>query len=314
MTLMGDLLQFEQDRRKLADPKSAICGPIGIRDSLALDHVVAHRVFGTGEGHQAVLHRADHQHVLRQRFPVVAKRLVVGGYDAVVRALGLFQRLLDWGPLSLSTGKLSTACASRLRCARKATVPDRGSEARTTSWRPMYIERIRRPSPHPPVKRQAAYIVGGRGWQRGLRISPTRRRCAGLHRALEVKDSLPSSLDKVIDMNDTKRPTPAPPTSLGEHEARLVDRGDASGRNIEQNRAVGQGDPMEGSRAGRETMKESGVARTPGTGTDAAPPQGPKRASVAECARRAPRMVLEMDLEDGRPESGNKLVAMPPAL
>jgi len=111
-------------------------------------------------------------------------------------------------------------------------------------------------------------------------------------------------------MNDTKRPTPAPPTSLGEHEARLGDRGDASGRNIEQNCAVGQGDPMEGSRAGRET----GIARTPGTGTDAAPTQGPKRASVAECARRAPRMVLEMDLEDGRPESGNKLVAMPPAL
>ena len=112
-----------------------------------------------------------------------------------------------------------------------------------------------------------------------------------------------------------RRPTPAPPTSLGEHEARLVDRGDASGRNIEQNRVVGQGDPKDGRRAGRETMKESGVARTPGT--DAAPPQGPKRPAreaIAECARRAPRMVLEMDLEDGRPESGNKLVAMPPAL
>jgi hypothetical protein len=77
-----------------------------------------------------------------------------------------------------------------------------------------------------------------------------------------------------------KRPTPAPPTSLGEHEARLVDRGDASGRNIEQNRAVGQGDPMEGSRAGRETMKgvqgceNSGHRRSAAAGPEAAGARG----------------------------------------
>jgi hypothetical protein len=88
-------------------------------------------------------------------------------------------------------------------------------------------------------------------------------------------------------MKDTKRATPAPP-HLGEHEARLGDRGDASGRNIEQNCAVGPGDPMEGSRGTRDRDCENS-----GHGTDAAPTQGPKRASVAECVRRAPRMVLE---------------------
>lgn len=67
-------------------------------------------------------------------------------------------------------------------------------------------------------------------------------------------------------MNDTK-PSTGP---LGEHEARLGDRGDASGRNIEQNRAVGQDDPMKGSRLGREANKKTGAPGTPDIGTDAA--------------------------------------------
>jgi len=69
-------------------------------------------------------------------------------------------------------------------------------------------------------------------------------------------------------MNETDRPTA--PTPMGEHEARLGDRGDASGRNIEQNRAVGQDDPMTGSRMGREANKQAGFPGTPDIGTDAA--------------------------------------------
>ncbi|MDM0108829.1 hypothetical protein QTH97_28070 [Variovorax sp. J22R24] len=76
-------------------------------------------------------------------------------------------------------------------------------------------------------------------------------------------------------MNDTQRP--APPTPLGEHEARLGDRGDASGRNIEQNRAIGQDDPAAGSRMGREADKASGFPGTPDSGTDAAQTEAAKR-------------------------------------
>jgi hypothetical protein len=72
-------------------------------------------------------------------------------------------------------------------------------------------------------------------------------------------------------MTDPKRPAPsAPPTPLGEHEARLGDRGDASGRNIEQDRAIGQDDPTEGSGAGREANKKSGFPGIPDIGTNAA--------------------------------------------
>lgn len=74
-------------------------------------------------------------------------------------------------------------------------------------------------------------------------------------------------------MNDTKRPT----GPLGSHEARLGDRGDASGRNIEQNRAVGQDDPMAGSRMGREAHKPTGFPGTPDIGTDAAQTEEAKR-------------------------------------
>ncbi len=67
-----------------------------------------------------------------------------------------------------------------------------------------------------------------------------------------------------------KTPRPGPPGPLGEHEARLGDRGDASGRNIDQNRAIGQDDPMEGSRMGRKAHDKSGFPGTPDIGTDAA--------------------------------------------
>ncbi|VTU22439.1 hypothetical protein SRS16CHR_03051 [Variovorax sp. SRS16] len=66
--------------------------------------------------------------------------------------------------------------------------------------------------------------------------------------------------------------TPAGETAgpLGEAEARLGDRGDASGRNIRQNRAVGQHDPMEGSRQGRDAIGKTDYPGTPDIGTDAA--------------------------------------------
>jgi hypothetical protein len=63
---------------------------------------------------------------------------------------------------------------------------------------------------------------------------------------------------------------PGPPGPLGENEARLGDRGDASGRNIDQNRAIGQDDPMEGSRMGRKAHAKTGFPGTPDIGTDAA--------------------------------------------
>lgn len=71
-------------------------------------------------------------------------------------------------------------------------------------------------------------------------------------------------------MTDTKTARPGPPGPLGEHEARLGDRGEASGRNIEQNRAVGQDDPQHGSRMGRRLYDGTGQPGTPDIGTDAA--------------------------------------------
>lgn len=69
-------------------------------------------------------------------------------------------------------------------------------------------------------------------------------------------------------MAETKPPTAVPPAQ--DHEARLGDRGDASGRNIEQSRAIGQDPPSEGSRMGREATNKSGFPGTPDIGTDAA--------------------------------------------
>ena len=59
-------------------------------------------------------------------------------------------------------------------------------------------------------------------------------------------------------MAETKPPTAAPPAQ--DHEARLADRGDASGRNIEQSRAIGQDPPSEGSRMGREVAQTEEAA------------------------------------------------------
>ena len=75
-------------------------------------------------------------------------------------------------------------------------------------------------------------------------------------------------------ISTANKTTPPPPTTTKDmNEARAGDRGSASGRNIEQNRAVGQDDPMEGSRMGREQHKArdypgSGEAGD-GQGTDA---------------------------------------------
>lgn len=76
----------------------------------------------------------------------------------------------------------------------------------------------------------------------------------------------------------TRSPTPsndAASSATGDpHEARLGDRGAASGRNIAQSRAIGQDDPNEGSRMGREQHKARGFPGDgeagSGEGTDAA--------------------------------------------
>jgi len=68
-------------------------------------------------------------------------------------------------------------------------------------------------------------------------------------------------------MTESKHPPVVPSPA---HEARLGDRGDASGRNIEQSRAIGQDPPSEGSRRGREANKKAGFPGTPDIGTDAA--------------------------------------------
>lgn len=83
----------------------------------------------------------------------------------------------------------------------------------------------------------------------------------------------------------TKRPGgPAPLTRPDVYEARLGDRGDASGRNIEQNRAIGQDDPMDGSRQGREANKKTGYPGIPDIGTDAAQTE---EAEALEAAKRS---------------------------
>lgn len=66
----------------------------------------------------------------------------------------------------------------------------------------------------------------------------------------------------------TEASTRSPDPAL--HEARLGDRGAASGNNIEQSRAIGQDDPAEGSRMGREALKQAGYPGVPDIGTDAA--------------------------------------------
>ncbi|VTU41129.1 hypothetical protein H4CHR_05864 [Variovorax sp. PBS-H4] len=87
-------------------------------------------------------------------------------------------------------------------------------------------------------------------------------------------------------MTDTKTTHPAPPGPLGEHEARLGDRGDASGRNIEQNRAVGQDDPLHGSRMGRRLYDGTGQPGIPDIGTDATQLEEAERERTSREAKR----------------------------
>ena len=82
----------------------------------------------------------------------------------------------------------------------------------------------------------------------------------------------------------SKTTPPAPTTTTDMHEARAGDRGAASGRNIEQNRAIGQDDPMKGSRMGREQHKTTGY---PGSG-EAGDGEGTDASQVAEGAGDKP--------------------------
>lgn len=82
----------------------------------------------------------------------------------------------------------------------------------------------------------------------------------------------------------TKATPPAPTTANDMNDARAGDRGAASGRNIEQNRAIGQDDPMEGSRMGREQHKRAGY---PGSG-EAGDGEGTDASQVAEGAGDKP--------------------------
>lgn len=75
-----------------------------------------------------------------------------------------------------------------------------------------------------------------------------------------------------------KTTPPAPTTTKDMNEARAGDRGAASGWNIEQNRAIGQDDPMEGSRMGREQQKTRDY---PGSG-EPGDGQGTDASQVAE--------------------------------
>ena len=68
-------------------------------------------------------------------------------------------------------------------------------------------------------------------------------------------------------MNETKRINPSKPP--GYQEASGGDRGDAGSQNMEQSRAVGQDDPAQGSRMGREANKKSGYPGTPDIGSNA---------------------------------------------
>ncbi len=78
----------------------------------------------------------------------------------------------------------------------------------------------------------------------------------------------------------SKTTLPAPTTAKDMNEARAGDRAAASGRNIEQNRAIGQDDPMEGSRMGREQHK---ARDSPGWG-EAGDGQGTDASQVTEGA------------------------------
>lgn len=82
----------------------------------------------------------------------------------------------------------------------------------------------------------------------------------------------------------SKTTLPAPTTAKDMNEARAGDRGAASGRNVEQNRAIGQDDPVEGSRMGREQQKTAGY---PGSG-EAGDGEGTDASQVSEGAGDKP--------------------------
>jgi hypothetical protein len=79
------------------------------------------------------------------------------------------------------------------------------------------------------------------------------------------------------------------PTPVPTHEARAGDRGDASGRNLAQSRAIGQDDPIEeGSRQGRERDKKTGFPGTPDIGTDAVQTEEARALEAEKDGRRVP--------------------------
>ena len=89
-----------------------------------------------------------------------------------------------------------------------------------------------------------------------------------------------------ISMNDPKHVNPS--KQPGFQEASGGDRGEAGSRNIEQSREIGQDDPSEGSRMGKEAQKKTGFPGSESRGTQAAqeadgqvvpdepPPPGPE--------------------------------------
>jgi hypothetical protein len=88
-------------------------------------------------------------------------------------------------------------------------------------------------------------------------------------------------------------PSTAAQTQKDMHEARAGDRGAASGRNIAQNRAIGQDDPLEGSRMGREQHKSTGYPGSDeagdGLGTDAAQVEEAEEAKAPRKQKPGPR-------------------------
>lgn len=88
------------------------------------------------------------------------------------------------------------------------------------------------------------------------------------HQEPPVAGNREPSMRKAVEQ--TAQPL-GPDSPLIEHEeVRNGDRGAASGRNLEQSRAIGQDPPTEGSRQGREANKKTGYPGTPDIGTDAA--------------------------------------------
>lgn len=68
-------------------------------------------------------------------------------------------------------------------------------------------------------------------------------------------------------MTDPRHPAPITHSEPG--EAFAGDRGEQSGVNLQQSRAIGQDPPEEGSRMGREKLKQQGYPGTPDISNDA---------------------------------------------